>query len=172
MSCILYLDNNDFVVSPGPSSTSKNVLKNIITNSFSLILFYTSGDKCEYCPIVKKLFPRLVGKISNCQIGMINISQYPKIHEMSVDTTTPIKFVPLIIFYVNGTPFKEFGGNYTEEDLKQFANEVSKLAFKAREGGLPEADKISEHSVGKPNSKKVCYLNYEDAYTGNVKQER
>ncbi len=35
------------------------------------------------------------------------------------------RYVPLIIFYINGTPFKEFGGNYTEDNLRQFVKEVS-----------------------------------------------
>lgn len=163
---ILYLESNDFVVTPGnpekdKSAPTQSVLRNKITKSFSLILFYTSGDKCQYCPGVKQLFPRLVGKVSNCQVGMINVSLYPQIYQMSQSTTTPIEFVPLIIFYVNGVPFKQFGGNYTEENLLKFATEVSKLAYTSAVSG----EEIPEYTIGRPLSKKVCYLNFENAYS-------
>ncbi len=63
-------------------------------------------------------------QLPNCQIGTVNVSLQPELRIITT-TTTPIRYVPLISFYINGTPFKEFGGNYTEDNLRQFVKEVS-----------------------------------------------
>ncbi len=114
---MLYLDKADFILSQPPPSNNqekKKNSKNRITNSFSLIMF--SGNNCTYCQELKPIFKKLVGTIPNCQIGTVNVSLQPELAELSQQTTTPIRYVPLIIFYINGTPFKEFGGNYTEDN--------------------------------------------------------
>jgi thioredoxin-like negative regulator of GroEL len=164
---MLYLDKADFIISkpPGENVQNKLILKNKITNSFSLIMF--SGNDCDYCKELKPIFQKLVGTISNCQIGTVNISLQPDLAKLSQQTTTPIRYVPLVLFYINGTPFKEFGGNYTEANLRQFVNEVSLKAFEImglQKNGQPEDGEISKHSVGKAISKKVCYLNFDNAY--------
>ena len=169
---MLYLDKADFVLGQQPpqkngGSEKKLILKNKITNSFSLIMF--SGNDCDYCKELKPVFQKLVGTIPNCQIGTVNVSLQPGLAELSQQTTTPIRYVPLILFYINGTPFKEFGGNYTEANLRQFVKEVSAKAneIMGLQGSFNADDgEISKHSVGKAVSKRVCYLNFDNAYNG------
>jgi thiol-disulfide isomerase/thioredoxin len=173
---MLYLDKADFVIGQPPvqngqngnkqQSPSKMILKNKITNGFSLIMF--SGNDCVHCKELKPVFEKLVGTIQNCQIGTVNVSLQPGLAELSQQTTTPIRYVPLVLFYINGTPFKEFGGNYTEANLRQFVKEVSAKAYQlmGQTGSNTESGEISQYSIGKPVSKRVCYLNFESAYNG------
>lgn len=158
MTFLLYLEPDDFLVNQTPEK--KNVLKNKIKN-FSLLLF--SGNNCTYCDEVKPIFQKLVGNLPNCQVGIFNVSLYPDFVNLSQQTTTPITYVPYILFYINGIPFKEFGGNYTENNLKQFVHEVSKKASELTPGKVGTG-KVSEHSVGKALTKQVCYLNFKNAY--------
>ncbi len=56
MSFMLYLDKADFILSQPPPSNNqekKKILKNRITNSFSLIMF--SGNNCTYCQELKPI---------------------------------------------------------------------------------------------------------------------
>lgn len=158
---MLFLDKDDFVLTKSnPSKPS--ILKNRIDKTFSLIMF--SGNDCVYCKELKPIFKKLVGTVANCQIGTVNVSLNPSLINISQQSTTPIKYVPLILFYVNGFPFKEFGGNYTEDNLRQFIKEVSDKAYEFAEEGK-QHNKISVHSIGIPVSKRVCYLSFEKAYT-------
>ncbi len=164
---MLYLDKADFILSQPPPSNNqekKKILKNRITNSFSLIMF--SGNNCTYCQELKPIFKKLVGTIPNCQIGTVNVSLQPELAELSQQTTTPIRYVPLIIFYINGTPFKEFGGNYTEDNLRQFVKEVSIKAYEIIGTPQQEEGSISQHSVGKAVSEKSLLFKFDNAYNG------
>ncbi len=112
------------------------------------------------------VFKKLVGTIPNCQIGTVNVSLQPELAELSQQTTTPIRYVPLIIFYINGTPFKEFGGNYTEENCKTFVKEVSIKAYEIIGTPQQEEGSISHTVLERRCSKRVCYLNFDNAYNG------
>ncbi len=65
-----------------------------------------SGNNCTYCQELNLFLKKLVGTIPNCQIGTVNVSLQPELAELSQQTTTPIRYVPLIIFYINGTPLR------------------------------------------------------------------
>ncbi len=45
-----------------------------------------------------------MGTIPIAKSGTVNVSLQPELAELSQQTTTPIRYVPLIIFYINGTP--------------------------------------------------------------------
>ncbi len=86
-----------------------------------------SGNNCTYCPEFP-IFKKLVGTLPPCQIGTVNVSLPPELAELSPPPPPP-KICPLIIFYINGTPFPEFGGNYTEDNLRPFVKAVSIPAY-------------------------------------------
>ncbi len=70
------------------------------------------------------------------------------------------KICTLIIFYINGTPFKEFGGNYTEDNLRQFVKEVSIKAYEIIGTPQQEEGSISQHSVWKGGVKKSLLFKF------------
>ncbi len=57
-----------------------------------------SGNNCTYCQELKPIFKKLVWNNSQLPIGTVNVSLQPELAELSQQTTTPIRYVPLIIF--------------------------------------------------------------------------
>lgn len=143
------LDNKDFII-------EGNILKPKLSGD-SLILFF--GKNCIHCPLLKESFKELEKHIgdTNIQLGIINLTLYKDVVHLSQATTTPIKYVPLILFYIDGIPYKEFSGNGTVENLINFIIEVQNKK-QQQQPPLVIDDNV------KPLSKKVCYLNYESAY--------
>jgi thioredoxin-like negative regulator of GroEL len=130
-------------------------------SKFSITMFYT--DECDQCNIIKPILLRYIGH-PTIQICMVNVydDDSVKLIEMSADTTTPLRHVPLIIFYVNGTPFKKFDGQYTSQDFAKFVTDVLQEAASVQ--NIAELSDIPAYTIGKPNSAKVCYLTFQKAY--------
>ncbi len=168
MSGLLFLQACDFSVQSGQKGDI--VCNNI--RGISLILMYST--KCQHCQRLIPIFKRLPGTIGGCQFGMINVSQETDIVLMSRNSISPIKYVPLIILYVNGKPFIRYDGPHTEENIRQFLMEVtSKLqakekfsnAEKSKDGGKNSRE-IPEYTVGFPlyGDEDEFYLEFEEAY--------
>jgi thioredoxin-like negative regulator of GroEL len=167
MSGLLFLQSVDFSVQEG---TKGQILCNSI-RGISLILFYST--KCEYCQALIPIFKRLPGTIGGCQFGMINVTMEKEVVRMSGNTVSPIKYVPLIILFVNGKPFIRYDGPQDENEIRKFLVEVtSKLqtkekfsSDKVRQG---KNDKeIPAYTVGHPlyGQDNVSYLEFDEAYT-------
>jgi hypothetical protein len=73
-----------------------------------------------------------------------------------------LQHVPYIIFYINGVPFKKFDGQYTFTDFNNFVKNVMFEASKIK--NTDEIGEIPPYTIGKPNSAKVCYLSFQNAY--------
>jgi thiol-disulfide isomerase/thioredoxin len=174
MSGLLFLTSDDFVVQKGVNG---DVLCNTIPG-FSLILFYSTH--CVHCKTLVPIFKQLPGTIGGVQFGMINVSVNKNCVKMSKDTIAPISYVPYIILYIGGKPFMKYNGPSDIEEIKRFVLEVAKKV-KAKQkfssdnvkedpkGGIPL------YTIGKPlygDDDKVCYLNWDDAYTPDTKNEQ
>lgn len=168
MSGLLFLQSADFAVQNGVKG---DILCNSI-RGISLILFYST--KCEHCQTLIPIFKRLPGTIGGCQFGMINVTMERDVVRMSSQTIAPIKYVPLIILFVNGKPFIRYDGPHDENEIRKFLVEVtSKLQTKekfssdrVKEG---KNDKeIPAYTVGHPlyGQDNVSYLEFEEAYPG------
>jgi len=169
MSGLLFLQACDFSVQTGQKGDI--VCNNI--RGISLILMYST--KCQHCQRLIPIFKRLPGTIGGCQFGMINVSTETDIVLMSRNSISPIKYVPLIILYVNGKPFIRYDGPHTEQDIRQFLLEVtSKLqakekfsnADRARENAGKNSRDIPEYTVGFPlyGDDDDFYLEFNEAY--------
>lgn len=169
MSGLLYLTSEDFNIQTG---TKGNVLCHDI-QGFSLILFYSTH--CEHCKELIPIFKGLPGTIQGCQFGMINVSQNRSCVQMSNQSTTPIKYVPYIVLFINGKPFMLYKGPYATESIKKFVIEVAnnvqkKQQFSKTQNRQTEKSSsgsgIPEYTIGKPicGDGKVCYLEFIDAY--------
>lgn len=167
MSGLLFLQACDFSVQNGQKGDI--VCNNI--RGISLILMYST--KCEYCQRLIPIFKRLPGTIGGCQFGMINVSVETDIVLMSRNSISPIKYVPLIILYVNGKPFIRYDGPHTEQDIRQFLFEVtSKLQAKEKfssdknKENSKNSREIPEYTVGYPlfGEDDDFYLEFNEAY--------
>jgi thioredoxin-like negative regulator of GroEL len=168
MSGLLFLQSGDFSIQTG---TKGDILCNSI-RGISLILFYST--KCEHCQALIPVFKRLPGTIGGCQFGMINVTMEKDVVRMSSSSIMPIKYVPLIVLFVQGKPFIRYDGPHEDSEIRKFLVEVtSKLQTKEKFS----SDKVKEgkndkeipaYTVGHPlyGQDDVSYLEFEEAYPG------
>lgn len=140
---MLHLEQDDFKII---NQKENSVLITSITSGPSIILFY--GNNSKWCDIVKPIFQKLVMAV-NCQLGMVNLSKNISIISHSQNTSTPITYVPFIVFYVDGFPHSFYEGEYTFENLKKFANDLVSQTIAIRKLNVwTKQKKISTYSEG------------------------
>lgn len=165
MSGLLFLSNDDFVLSKGTKGT---ILCTSIPG-FSLILFYSV--QCPHCQLLIPIFKKLPGTIGGCQFGMVNVSNNKNCIRMSKDTIAPITYVPYLVLYVNGRPFMRYNSEYTLEGIKRFVIEVaskieSKQKFSSEHVKEDFRGRIPAFSIGVPKCEDdECYFPFNEAYT-------
>jgi thiol-disulfide isomerase/thioredoxin len=178
MSSLLFLSSQDFNVSQG---TSGNILTTPIMG-FSLIMFYS--PKCVYCQKLIPIFKQLPQYVAGCKFGMINVSQQRDIIRMASQTIVPIKYVPLIILYINGNPYMKYEGPGNMDEIRDFilqiANSIqSQNSFATSTRGAnstPQTSSGGGRVIERKNELPiyggiplcgddgVCYLEYNEAY--------
>lgn len=157
---LLFLSSDDFNVS---HRDGENILYHEI-RGLSLVLFYS--NQCRFCQQSLPVFKRLPDIVNGCQFGMINVSMNKSVLMKSMDTITPIKYVPLIILYINGRPYMRYDGPHTENDLRQFILEVSNSIQEIGFTKVTSEKGIPSYSVGIPlcGEENVSYLEFNEAY--------
>lgn len=171
MNPIHFLSADDFSIAPTNSGT---VLKNRL-RGFSFVMFYS--DKCRFCPIIKPYFKDLASKFPGTNFAMVNISNNLSVVQMSKPTITPIKYVPLMIFYNEGIPLYKYEGPTDETSYKQlfdFLKEIHASLSNTRKfhdasnpQGAPQPPPIPAYLICKPHGddpEGVCFLDMESAY--------
>ena len=63
--------------------------------------------------------------IGGCHFGTINVSDNMNIVKASMKSTTPIKYVPYCIMYIDGVPFMRYDGTRNIEQIKTFVFEIA-----------------------------------------------
>ena len=168
MSKLLYLSSEDFTVIQGPNGP---VLSNRV-KGISIVLFYSK--KCVHCHSFIPIFKRIPSSVSGVSFGMVNVSQNIELVKMAEQTILPIKYVPLIVVYVNGKPFIKYKGSNTEQGIKNFLSEITqklnnKQYFSQQQREMKTEKKensIPDYCIARPkcNSEGVCYLSFDKAY--------
>jgi hypothetical protein len=174
MSGLLFLNADDFNVQTG----TKGKIMCIPIPGFSLVLFYST--QCKHCKQLVPIFKRLPGSISGCQFGMLNVGTNMKVAAKSKGTITEIKYVPLILLYINGKPFMRYAGKYDRDEIIKFVVSMSKRVqnnqtFTKKQSGKPDPNikedprgGIPAFSIGKPlkgdGRLDICYLEFQNAY--------
>lgn len=157
---LMVLESDDFKfvdVPGGDGKQPKTQMRLAIEGEYSLVLFYT--NECDKCNRVK---PELMKMVGNPRVQICVVNVYHKSSDdligKSLKTTTPLQYVPFVVFYVKGFPFKV----YNEEggDLAGFVFKSIEEASKT----FDFSDAIPSYSIGKPVASKVCYLTYSKAY--------
>lgn len=176
MNALLYLTHNDFKVKQ--THNGSTLLCHEI-QGLTLILFYSTA--CHYCQQIIPVFKTLPGRINGCQFGLVNISTSKPVVGMSKQTSHPIKYVPLIIIYVNGMPFYEYRDEYSVEKIVSFIQNVaSKIPRPQFSSNSNQRQQQQEQKRGKFQPRRqpyceglpvfgdkkdmVCYLPECDAY--------
>jgi len=172
MSGLLFLQTGDFTIQKG---TKGDILCNSV-RGLSLILFYST--QCCHCRELIPIFKKLPLQLGGCQFGMINVSVERQLIEMSKETISSIKYVPLIILYVAGKPFIRYDGPHDENEIRRFVLEVSskiqaKEKFSNREnkqkvqGGKRTATDNPPYASGQPlwGDSDEFYMEFAEAYT-------
>lgn len=158
MSSLLFLTTDDFAVSP---SENGDVL-HIDVRGFSLILFYSTH--CVHCQKLIPIFKHLPDVVTGCQFGMINISTNRRLIAMSAASITPIKYVPLIILYINGRPYMRYDGLPHEDDIRRFILDVSNAVHESGFSQVTRERGIPSYSIGNPlyGETDVTYLEFDE----------
>ena len=113
---------------------------------------------------------------------MINLNNHPNVVNMSNESISPIKYVPMLTLYLGGLPYLEYEGENTLEAIKAFILKISEklntvTSFTNSNVNREYKEKPSSygdhtvetkstsqeihHSMGKPYTKKkknVCYM--------------
>lgn len=173
MSGLLFLTKDDFNIQRGING---DVLC-IDVKDFCLLLFY--AKTCVHCQNIIPVFKQLPGTIGGCQFGTVNIGVNKQLIDVSKNTTTPIKYVPLILLYYNGKPvmsFKSHNQIVTENELRKFIIDVSKSLQQKQSFQQPQTQQsqqppqqqsqIPQYTIGIPlqGVGNVCYLDFVEAY--------
>lgn len=166
MSSLLFLTSDDFNLQNGKNGT---ILGHEI-KGYSLILFYST--QCVYCQQLIPIFKRMPDRVNGCQFGMINVSMNKSLIGMSRQSITPIEYVPLLILYINGSPYMRYDGPAEENEIRRFIFEVSNVV---QENGFANVTKdkgIPAYTIGTPlcGEDGVCYLDFDDVQ-GYVKKK-
>ncbi len=166
MNGLAFLTSDDFFIQPG----QKGLILCHKIRDFSLILFYS-----PHCPVCQKILPsfkKLAGSIRGCHFGLVNVSTSKGCVEKSQQTITPLKYVPYIVLYFNGSPYMSYKGEVTTESIGQFIMDVT---ANIRKQIAIEPNKVKEekgsipgYTTGHPikgNLKEmVTYLEFDEAY--------
>lgn len=118
----LYLATNDFYIL-NPENPGGQVKLCTRLRGLSFVYFYSND--CAYCDIFKPIFEELPKEIGGCHFAMINVSDCKQIVKASTNTTTPIKYVPYLILYINNTPFMRYDGERELTSIKKFIFDVA-----------------------------------------------
>ena len=160
MAGLLNLTANDFSLGKGQKGS---LLYNNIRH-YSVVLFYATT--CEYCKPYLQIFKKLPGNVAGCTFGITNIQSNMSIVALSRQTISPIDFVPLIIYYVDGRPFMKYNGEADGTQIVEFivdvteklgANTKSKF-YEDRVKQQETEKKIPEYAIGKPKSSVVKFV--------------
>lgn len=167
---LIYLTSNDFYI--GEGSQNKKLLCNNLKD-LTFVFFHADADKCAHCEELLPIYKRLPQFIQSCKFGLVNLNKNPDIIKVSVQTVTPLEYVPYLMLYINGRPFLRYDGERNLQELVDFINEVilrlkNKTKFVDNKNALKIEDEKPGFTTGVPyniicdeeNGK--CYLKYNE----------
>lgn len=162
---IVYVQPDNFFV-----SSQTNELCHIV-RGFSFVLF--TSKQCVFCKDIEPVFRNLSNHIDGCTFIEMDVDQQrQKIRTIAAGSTTPINYVPYLLFYINGRPTaryvpEEQAPQLNFEQMKQFLITQSKSKGNVNSTrSTLYSPAIPKYSLGKPicTNKNVCYLGYDHAY--------
>jgi len=116
---VYYLNANDFGLSQG----------HLMTNVEGPLFVMFTSKNCKHCDNFMPTFQDLNGSVVGMNFGICNVTgANSSVHQMSLNSSTPIEGTPKFILYNNGIPFAEYKGARTRQSVIAFMQEIiSKL---------------------------------------------
>lgn len=94
---------------------------------------------CHYCTEAMNSFQQLARTENKLKFAIVDVSKYRNIIRTAINSTTPIKNVPTLIFYVNGRPQANYKGPRDVMSIKQFLNKIfTDLQMQPQQGQPPQ----------------------------------
>jgi len=96
----------------------------------AVVLFKIAGD--QNCYTMEHIITQLSQKDTNIQWCVVELKNNRDIVNISKTTSTPITYIPYILFYINGKPFSNYTGPNNIQSFSQYINEMIKEINKPR----------------------------------------
>jgi hypothetical protein len=104
MTSVIYLKDVDFYVDRGVKAR----ILCVKVPGVCVVFFFAPDSRCARCKEFHPQYRQLPGSIMGCQFAALDLFTYRGVAAMSEQTVFPIKYVPHLVLYVNGRPFKAF----------------------------------------------------------------
>ena len=123
MNNLFFLTEDDFYIDQG----QKGPILACNYEGFCMVLFHADAGRCKHCEETIPEFKKIASKFGQCGFGLCNLNKFPGVVTMSKQTIAPFKYVPYIVFYVNGRPFARYEGERNASDMAEFLKEIITL---------------------------------------------
>ena len=150
---LFFLTDENFSTQEGPKG--KTMCVNL--EGYALIFFYSTN--CTHCQSLIPNYKKLPSSVGGCTFGMVNINASSGVVTKSKTTNAPIRYVPLIVLYINGKPFMRYDGPQEFESIKRFvieiAQEISKNGGKVKQQKqnlTKQAPQVPAYTIGQPKN--------------------
>lgn len=117
MPSIRFMKTSNFSVDSNKSLTSS------IKDGYSLVLFHST--RCPHCGTARNILARLNETVVGCEFGMINLDENKGIIQTAAKSNLKIEYVPLFVFFANGTAYMMYAGPLDEGNIRQFIEQVA-----------------------------------------------
>ena len=114
---VAHLSDQNFVSANGGRVLQLNNIPGL-----SIVMFKTEG--CGHCRTFTSKFQNVAKQELRVRHFFASVDKYRRIVGMAQTTNTPVRAVPMFVFYVNGLPKAKYNGNQTEEALLAFLNKM------------------------------------------------
>ena len=99
--------------------TAQGSILGITLSGITVVLYYSARNSPP-CMQFLPYYQQLPGTIPGCQFAAVDVGRERAVVRMADGTPFPINFVPYIILYVNGRPYRPYGGKRSIRELQQF----------------------------------------------------
>jgi len=173
MSGIRFLNSADLVLRTGERGNMLCLGQgNNEYPGLTLVLFYSTD--CPYCGPLMSKFKQLPSRVTGCTFAMFNVSLNMDVVENSKNTISPIRYVPDLVLYVNGSPFMRYDGLHEVHAIQNFLQDIydklqRKTSFVQRElDTVRQADESYDHHFSSPSpAHQSSYATNSTAFSGN-----
>jgi thiol-disulfide isomerase/thioredoxin len=153
---VYFLSSDDFYLAGSPPTAE------LCTDiqGFSFLMFYSPN--CPHSVRLKPIFMQLAQLVVGCQFALLNADQNRNVIYSSLNSTTPIRSVPTMLFCHNGRPRYAYNGRRDLESIKAFIVEVANSTMaELKRGGNVE---LSDPSRPLYHDDDCSYLPFIEAY--------
>ena len=114
---VAHLSDQNFVSANGGRVLQLNNIPGL-----SIVMFKTEG--CGHCRTFTPIFQNVAKQELRVRHFFASVDKYRRIVGMAQTTNTPVRAVPMFVFYVNGLPKAKYNGNQTDDALLAFLNKM------------------------------------------------